>query len=272
MDSNAQGLTIVIMLLAFAATVIATQVIRRRQTAFPIRVIPAYNALPLMVGASIEANQPLHMSLGSGGLGGRDTLLTLASAELYYQIGRQAAIGATSPLVTTSDSASIPLGYDILRRAYAARGTLENFDNRGVQWYPNGSRSLAFAAVVTAILGIEQVNANVLVGSFGLELALIAEGTQRRGQSLIAASDQLVGQAVAYAMADQPLIGEEIFSAGAYLGDEARYKAALITQDLLRWLLILLLILFAVVALAPEVAGPTLGEFLAGLQRTFSGG
>jgi hypothetical protein len=116
------------------------------------------------------------------------------------------------------------------------------------------------------------VNANVLVGSFGPELALIAEATQRRGQSLLAASDQVTGQAIAYAMSDDILIGEELFSAGAYLGDEPRFRAALVAQDFLRWLLILLLILFAVVALAPEVAGPALGEFFGNLQRTLTGG
>ncbi len=251
MDSS---LTIVTILLAFAVTVIATQWIRRRRDVFPIRVIPAYDALPQMVGTAIEANEPVHLSLGSGGLGGQNTLLALASAELFYQVGRQAAIGATSPLITTSDSASIPLGYDILRRAYASRGRLSSYDNSAMQWYPSGPRSLAFAAAVTALLGIDHVNANVLVGSFGPEMALIAEGTQRRGQSLIAASDQLTGQAIAYAMADEPLIGEELFSAGAYMSDEARFTAALVTQDLLRWLLILLLLLSMLAALSPQAA------------------
>jgi hypothetical protein len=40
-------------------------------------------------------------------------------------------------------------------------------------------------------------------------------------------------------MADQPLIGEEIFTAGAYLGETASQIAGVVTQDVLRWLLIL---------------------------------
>ena len=269
MNSSTQLLSIVILLIAFVATVIATQVIRRRRDAFPLRPIRAYQNLPLMVGSAIEANRPVHLSLGSSGLGSDKTLLSLASAELFYRISQQAAIGATSPLITTSDATSIPLGYDILRRAYTSRGLMASYDTRAIQWYPSGPRSLAFAAALTAILGVNQVDANVLVGSFGPELALIAEGAARRNQSLIAASDQLSGQAIAYAMSDRPLIGEEIFSAGAYMGDEARYKAALVAQDLLRWLLILLLIVLAAAALSPGDSrlrqfGDALNAILAG--------
>jgi hypothetical protein len=259
-------LGLLIILIAFVATVMATQVIRRRRTAFPMRVIPAYEALPRMVGAAIEANRPVHLSLGSAGVGGNQTVLALANAELFYQVAQQAAIGGTAPLLTTSDATAVPLGYDTLRRAYASRGLLERYDGSGVRWYPAGPRSLAFGAALAASLGIEQVNANVLVGSFGPELALITEAAARRNQDLIAASDQLTGQAIAYAMSDQPLIGEEIFAAGAYTGQAASQRAALVAQDLLRWLLILLLIILTVISLNPQAA-----PFLGGLLERFTG-
>ena len=267
-DNNIVGLLIIII--AFIAIPIATLVIRRRRTAFPLQAIPAYGALPLMVGASIEANRPVHMSLGSAGIGGGQTLLALANTELFYRIAQQAAIGATSPLITTSDSTAIPLGYDTLRRAYESRGLLANYEASGVRWYPSGPRSLAFGAALTAALSVENVNANVLVGSFGPELALIAAGTVRQDQSLIAASDQLSGQAVAYAFSDQPLIGEQIFAAGAHLGDEASQKASLVTLDVLRWLLIVLLVLAAIVQSNEELA-PVFGDILSRIIGIFGG-
>jgi hypothetical protein len=264
LDSTTQIISIIILLVAFVALVIATQVIRRRRQAFPMRVIPAYEGLPLMIGAAIEANTPVHMSFGSAGLGGGSTLLALANAELFYRAGQRAAIGATSPIISTSDSTAIPLAYDTLRRAYESREMLRNYTASGVRWFPQGPRSLGFAAGATAMMGIEKVNANIMVGSFGPELALIAESAARHNQSLIAASDQLEGQAVAYAMSDQPLIGEEIFAAGAYLGQEASQKAVLVTQDLLRWLLIVILILASIASVNEDIA-PIFGEILAAL-------
>jgi len=259
--------TILILVVAFAAVVIATQVIRRRRDAFPLRLIRAYESLIPQVAAAIEANRPVHLSAGSAGLGGENTLLALVNAELFYRVAQQAAIGATSPIITTSDTTAIPLAYDTLRRAYESRGLLSSYRSSGVRWYPAGPRSLAYAAALTASLGVNNVYANVLVGSFGPELALIAEAAARRDQVLIAASDQLPGQAVAYAVSDQPLIGEEMFAAGAYLGDEASFRAALVAQDLLRWLLIIGLVVAAVAAVSPDFA-----QLLGNLLGTLAGG
>lgn len=235
MDSTTQLVTTVTILLAFAVTVIVTQFIRRRQSSFPMRVIPAYEAIPLMVGAATEAGRPIHVSFGSTGLGGSSTALTLASAELFFQVAQRNQVGAT--VLTMSDTSALPLGYGTLRRAYTGR--TEAIRDSSVRWYPAGDRSLSFAAALTGLVGDERVSGNVLVGSFGPEIALVLEAAARRRQSSIAGSVELDGQAVAYAMADQALIGEELFVAGAYMGDNAVQRGSVVTLDVLRWLLIL---------------------------------
>jgi hypothetical protein len=248
MDSSTQLLTIMILLLALVVGVIATQFVRRRRTAFDLRDIPAYTSMPMMVGAAIEANRPLHLSPGSAGLAGNSTLLALASAELFYQVSQRSAISNVSPILTVSDTTAIALGHDTLRRAYQSRNLVERYRRGNVRWFPSGTRSLAFAAALTATMGDDNVGANFMVGSFGPELALIADAAYRRNQSLIAASDQLEGQAVAFAVSDKPLIGEEIFVAGAYLGGESSQVGSVITQDVLRWLLVGAIIVTAVLS------------------------
>ncbi len=91
---------------------------------------------------------------------------------------------------------------------------------------------------MTALIGDERVSANILMGGFGPEVGLILEAAERRGQRAIAASDQLEGQAVAFAMSDEPLIGEELFAGGAYLGGSAMQVGSVVVIDLLRVLLI----------------------------------
>lgn len=250
MDTTTQFIGIALILVALVALVVAAQIQRRRQQAFALRPIAAYEALPDLVGAAIEANRPLHLSLGSAGLGGNSTLLALAGTELLYQVARRSAIGAVPPLFTVSDTTAIPLGHDTLRRAYQARNLLERYRPGAVRWYPAGPRSLAFAAGLTAAMGDDNVSANLLAGSFGPELALIAEAAHRRDQPLIAVSDQPEGQAVAYAFSDQPLIAEELFAGGAYLSTDAAQVGALVAQDVLRWLLIAALVVSAVLAAA----------------------
>ncbi|MBI1258766.1 MAG: hypothetical protein GC204_14955 [Chloroflexi bacterium] len=235
MDSTTQVITTLIIVLALVVTVIVTQFIRRRKTAFPMRMISAYEAIPLLIGESIEAGRPMHVSFGSAGLGGSSTALTLASAELAYQIAARNQVGST--VITMSEPSALPLAYGTLRRAYASRQ--DRLSASSVRWYPAGTRSLAFAAALTGMLGDERVSGNVLTGSFGPEIALVLEAAARKRQSSIAGSVDLDGQAVAYAMADQALIGEELFVAGAYMGDSATQRGSVVTLDVLRWLLIL---------------------------------
>jgi hypothetical protein len=113
------------------------------------------------------------------------------------------------------------------------------------------------------MLGDERVSGSVLVGSFGAELALMLEAAARRRQSSIAGSVDLDGQAVAFAMADQALIGEELFVAGAYLGGSATQRGSIVTLDVLRWLLILG-ILIATVNSIREPVSEALARLLGG--------
>jgi hypothetical protein len=238
-DSTTQVVSILIIVLATVISTIVTQFARRRRDLFTLRPIPAYTVLPLLIGEGIEANRPVHISIGSAGIGANNTLLTLASIEFAYQVAQRAAIGSTSPILTLSDTSALPLAYDTLRRAYQSRGLLDRYPGGGVRWFPAGPRSLAFAAALTATLADDNVSANVLIGSFGTELALITDSAARRNQAVIASSDQLDGQAIAYATSTDTLIGEEMYNAGAYLGGAASQIASVVTKDILRWLLIL---------------------------------
>lgn len=246
-DSNTTQLIAIIffLLTLFVVAVLS----RRRRQPFPVRRIAAYTLMPSFVGLSIESNQPLHVSLGSVGVGGESTLLAIASAEIAYRMAQRATIGDVSPILTLSDASALPLGQDSLRRAYQSRGFSERYRPNSVRWYPDGGRSMAFAAALSAMIADERVSANVFAGSFGPELSLMAYASQQRDLPMIAVSNQLDGQAVAFAMSDEPLIGEEIFLANAYLGTEDSPTTEAIIVDVLRWIVVLALLVGFIITL-----------------------
>ena len=86
---------------------------------------------------------------------------------------------------------------------------------------------------------VEEPPAHILAGSFGPELALILDSAEQAGQGTLAVSDQLEGQAVAFAMADEVLIGEQMFDAAAYLGTDTSAHADARVKDIWRGLLIM---------------------------------
>jgi hypothetical protein len=245
-DTTTQVLSVLIILLTL---VIMAVLSRRRRTPFPLRTIPAFAVMPALTQRAIEADRPVHISLGSAGLGGETTLLAVAGAELAYQLSSRAAMGVTSPILTLTDPSALPLAQDTLRRAYQSRRLSEHFRANNARWYPAGARSLAYAAAVTALMADENVSSNVMVGSFGPELALIMEASARRNIPIIAVSDQLEGQAIAYALSDEPLIGEEVFAGGPYLGGNPQQTAESVTIDILRWLLVLAMLIGLIAAI-----------------------
>lgn len=249
MDSTTQFVTFLIIFATLITLMLRTQIILRRRSSLALRTIRAYDAIPLLVGESIEADQPLHLSFGSAGLGGSQTLTALVTADFFYQVARRSATGTLTPIITMSNPTAIPLAQDTLRSAYRARRRLERYQGGSVRWYAAGGQSLAFAAALTATLGTDNVATNVLAGRFGNEMALVLDAAYRRNQSVIATSDQLEGQALAYALAERPLIGEELFAADAYLGERAAQLGTIVTIEVLRFLLILAILLPAIIAI-----------------------
>jgi len=236
LDSTTQILTALILLTALALTVITTQFARRRRDLYPVRAIAGYETVPLLIGQAVEAGRRIQVSSGAAGIGGTSTALALASYEVLYQIAGRAAASGVPPLAVAGDSTALPLLMGAIRRAYREVDRLNRTTPTAARWVP--AASLALYAGLVADIGDERVSGAVYVGDFSAAIALPLEAIARRRGTSIAGSTTLEGQAVAYAMADAPLIGEELFVAGAYLGDSAAARAGLITLDVLRWLVI----------------------------------
>jgi len=95
----------------------------------------------------------------------------------------------------------------------------------------------------------EQISANILTGHFGTEIALLTEAGERSRSLTVAGSDSIPAQAVLYATSDEPLLGEELYAAGAYLGAGGVHSASLRMQDILRWVLVGAIVIGAVLKL-----------------------
>jgi hypothetical protein len=93
------------------------------------------------------------------------------------------------------------------------------------------------------MLDSERVSVHVLLGHFGNEGALAADMGVRKRAFVLAGTDAVPTQALFFATADQPLIGEEAFAAGAYLGAAGMQRASLRVQDLLRLVLIVAIVI-----------------------------
>lgn len=230
-----------LILLGIAFTFVAATRLR----GITLREIPAYDAMRSAAGEAVEADRPIHVSLGSAAIGQDSTVAALAGAEILQFMAERAAIGERPTLATVSNPITLGVAQDALRRAYKVRGRLNDFRPAYARWYPQGPLSLAFAAGVGAAIRDENILGNVLIGRFGAELALVAENALRLDNQIIAQSDRPEGQAVAYAISKTPLIGEELYVSSGYLQKNPLGIGGVVALDLLRYVVITGLILAA---------------------------
>ena len=195
------------------------------------RKIAAFDQIPRWTLQSTESNRPLHLAFGNAGVGGDNTPAALAGAEFFHHVIERANASDIAPIVSTSAAPSLPLAQACLRRAWQDGPTLSR-----ARWHPP---DLAYAGAVTLSMAEDEPTAHILAGSFGAELALMLESAARRGQPSLAVSDRLDGQAVAYALADHALIGEELFAASGYVAEDEGGHGDAAVIDVWRWLIIL---------------------------------
>lgn len=211
------------------------------------RSIPAFHQLQRTIELSVEDGSRMQISLGHGGLLGPESAAAFAGLTLLRRVADIAADSDQPPIATTGDGAIMLLAQDTLRNSYLRQGISDQFHLRLAQ--ASGLTPFSFAAGALPRILDRGVSASALAGSFGEEAALLTAASMHSGGFSLGGSENLSGQAILFAGADQPLIGEELFAIGAYMDAGATHQASLRAQDVLRWLVILLLIIASLIPL-----------------------
>ena len=220
---------------------------RRRRTPL-LRSIAAFDHLPHQMSRAAESGQSLHFSLGTGGVGGSDTVASLVGLSALAYLAEQGVSTGTPPLVTVSNPALLPLAQNVLRRAYVQRGRGD--DSRWGQVRLISPAPMAYALGTMDILSRESVLANVMLGAFGPEVAMIAHAGAAAGLVQIAGSDDPQALAVLHASDDTLVVGEELYATEAYLNRVPAKLLSLVAEDVVRLALILFIIIFAALRMA----------------------
>jgi hypothetical protein len=212
-----------------------------------LREIPAFLRLKRAIGLAVESGQRLHISLGHGGLDGPRGAAGLVGLSVIQRVSRAASISDKPPIATSGEAALAILSQDVMHASYRAVNADNRYDPSLGQL--TGLTPLSYTSGALPPIYDQQVSVNMLLGSFGSEVALLADAAERTGSLTIGGSDNLPAQAVLFASMKEPLVGEELFAGGAYLQVNPMHASSLIAQDVLRWVLIIFIILGAAMKL-----------------------
>jgi hypothetical protein len=215
----------------------------RRKSPAQFRPIKAFSRLRNAIGRAVEDGSRLHIALGHGGLTSPQGAASLASLVTLRRLADMTSAGDKPPVASSGDGAVAILSQDILQSAFQDATAGGHYDVTGGRL--TGLTPFSYAAGSNSIMQDEQVSTNVMLGNFGVEAGLLMDTAERQNSFTLAASDDLSAQAILYANAQDPLIGEELFAAGAYLNAGPVHSASLTVQDILRWSLIVIMLIGA---------------------------
>jgi len=225
----------ILVLMLFIGGMIVYATIGRRWPAV-FRPLPAYDDLGAAIEEAVEAGERVHVSLGTGSVIGTDVAPALIGLTIASKIAEITSVSDRPVVVTAGDAAMALLAQDTLRTTY-------NSINASEAYSPNSGRMLgptpfSYIANLPVLIDTEKVSVHVLAGSFGYEGALAVDFGTRLGAFCLAGTDDVQSQALIYATAEDPLVGEELFAAGAYFNQHPVHRAGLRVQDLMRMIII----------------------------------
>ncbi len=219
----------------------------QKKSAPKLRNIPALSRLYRAVGLSVEDGTRLLISLGDPSLLSSSAGAPLAGLSMLRHLTERTSLSDRPPVAVAGEAPLAILAQDTLEAGYRDAGAPEFYQ-------PTTGRVVGltpFSATVGTmpILQDENVSGAVFMGHFSVDAGLLADAAERQNAMAVGSSDDLAGQAVWYASAPETLIGEELFAAAAYVGGTPAQTASLTVQDILRWGIIAVLVVGAVLKL-----------------------
>lgn len=230
----------VIVVAGFFLLMMIFAILGRSRTLFGTRNIPAFSRLSRAIGLAVEAGTRLHVSIGHGNLTSPGSAASFVGLSMLGRIARTASISDAPPIASAGDGALAILAQDTLHAGYREVGSLEAYHPESGR--VTGLTPTSFAAGAMTLIAEENVSGNVLAGNFGVEAGLILEASERNEAFSLSGSDHIPTQAMMFATSQETLIGEELYAGGAYLRAGSLHTASLQAQDVVRWIIVLIIL------------------------------
>jgi hypothetical protein len=223
-------------LLTFIGLIVILTIKDSKHAEISLREIPAFKKLQQAIELSVESGSRLHISIGRGNLTSTESAAAFVGLNTLEHLSRTASNADNPPVATTGNAVLAMLARDTLNGWQRDYSVSNPYDPTSAQLV--GFTPFSYAAGTMSIIHDEKATAHILLGHFGNEVALITDAGEQSGGLTLAGTDNLPAQAILYATIQEPLIGEEFFAGGAYLGSGKMHTASLITQDAFRWLIV----------------------------------
>lgn len=212
------------------------------------RALPGLDVIRQALARGAETGRAIHLSPGGGAIGTRSTTVeTVAGLLAAERVAAEAALNGAPILASSGDAVAHLALRGTLRQAYQQAGLGQDYDPTNVQLLAHQD-PMAYVAGVTGLYARQKLEASQLLGSFGQEFMLAGEDGAQRGVPQFGGATTTTALPLIYLTTEGTLIGEEIYAAEAYLARSPAPLARLLTQDVLRTVVIVAIVVLMLLA------------------------
>jgi len=214
-----------------------------------IRRIAGIDAIDEAIGRAVEMGRPVICSHGIADLRSATTgPQTLAGLSVLSYVSKKSIEAGAKVIVPVRQAEVWPIAADIVETEYKLAGKNEEYDERDIRFL--SPDQFAFSSNYMGLMMREKPAANIMIGAYWAESLQLGETGNRVGAFQISGTAQTSQIPFFLVTTDYCLIGEEIYSAGAYLTQDAPLIASLAGQDVGRIIAVILCVLGALFATA----------------------
>lgn len=217
---------LLIAMLAFSIAVVVSIYQARSGAEVFIRRIPGLEAVDEAIGRATEMGRSILYVLGLGGVSGP---ATIASMNILGQVARRTADYETPLHVPCNDPIVMNVVREMVKAAYLNEGHPDAYNENDIFFLTDSQ--FAYAAGVDGIMLREKPAAIFLQGTFYAESLILAETGNSIGAIQIAGTDSEHQLPFLITACDYTLIGEELYTASAYLSKEPMLLGSIRGQD-----------------------------------------
>ncbi len=203
-----------------------------------IRPLPGVKAIEEAVGRATEMGKPCIFVPGISTI---TDIATLASISILSKVSETIAEYNSRMIIPNFDPIVYSVVDEVVKNSYLKMGRPDAY--RADDVYYLTSRQFAYASGVAGLMAREKPAANFFLGWFMAESLILAESGAMTGAIQIAGTDSVSQIPFFIVACDYTLIGEELYAAGAYMGDDKSLLGGLKGQDYVKLVVMIALLI-----------------------------
>lgn len=212
-----------------------------------LRRVPGIDAIDEAIGRAVEMGKPIVCSHGIANLRGATSgPQTLAGLSVLSYVAKKAIESGARVIVPVRQAEVWPIAADIVETEYKLAGKEDEFNVEDIRFL--SPQQFGYSSNYMGLLMRERPAANIMIGAYWAESLQLGETGNRAGAFQISGTAQTSQIPFFLVTTDYCLIGEEIYSAGAYLTQDGPLIASLAGQDVGRIIGVVLSVLGVLMA------------------------